>query len=213
MEEHRIQRVHTKEGNFSIILNEVFQRKDLSARAKGIWGYLMTLPDDWVVYRSEIFTHFSEGRRALDTAFNELIDKKYIKMERIRRANQFNGCRYTIYEHAYENTFVEIYLTPNKLKYTHNDFPRMKQLYTEYQNKEDIAQRIIEMPYEDFLQTQYWKIITAYMKNKAGDICKCGSNANLNTHHKTYEHHGYEIEYLDDLVVLCGDCHNKEHGI
>ena len=34
---------------------------------------------------------------------------------------------------------------------------------------------------------------------------------NLQVHHKTYLHHGKEVFYLEDLIVLCDNCHHNEH--
>jgi 5-methylcytosine-specific restriction endonuclease McrA len=34
----------------------------------------------------------------------------------------------------------------------------------------------------------------------------------VNVHHRTYEHHGEEHQYLDDLILLCHPCHSKFHG-
>ena len=67
--------------------------------------------------------------------------------------------------------------------------------------------------YEDFLLTPYWKAIAEKTKQMAGYKCQlCNSNKNLATHHKTYEHHGYELFHMkDDLIVLCNKCHSKFH--
>lgn len=73
-----INRIKNKTENFTIVSNEIFQRSDVSARAKGIYAYIMTLPDDWKIYKQEIFTHFSEGKNALDSAFKELEKLGYI---------------------------------------------------------------------------------------------------------------------------------------
>jgi hypothetical protein len=51
-----IHRLKNKTGNFTIVLNEVFRRSDLSARAKGIYAYIMTLPDDWSICKQELYT-------------------------------------------------------------------------------------------------------------------------------------------------------------
>ena len=40
---------------------------------------------------------------------------------------------------------------------------------------------------------------------------RCGSKINLVTHHWCYDTHGYEIERLDSLSCICGDCHAKLH--
>jgi hypothetical protein len=52
-----IHRLKNKTGNFTIVLNEVFRRSDLLARAKGIYAYIMTLPDDWLICKQELYTH------------------------------------------------------------------------------------------------------------------------------------------------------------
>jgi hypothetical protein len=78
MKNETIHRIKNKTGNFTIILNEVFQRTELSARAKGLYGYIMTLPDDWIIRKEEIYRHFTEGRDALDKAFIELLKAGYV---------------------------------------------------------------------------------------------------------------------------------------
>jgi hypothetical protein len=93
-----ISRVKNKTKDFSIIANECFHRKDLSARAKGIFGYLMTLPNDWKINRGELFTHFSEGEGALNSAFNELMEAGYIEAEQVKDGGKFAGIEYFVYE-------------------------------------------------------------------------------------------------------------------
>lgn len=74
--------------------------------------------------------------------------------------------------------------------------------------------KLMQLEYKDFLKTYYWKAIRLYMIHKNGDHCTlCSSESNLNVHHKTYDHHGLELFFLDDLIVLCVNCHAKEHGI
>lgn len=92
-------RVKDKTKGFTIMMNEVFQRTDLSAKAKGLYGYLMTLPDDWKIYKQEVYKHFTDGKTRLDNAFKELEDAGYIKKERVRNENNlFEGWNFTIHE-------------------------------------------------------------------------------------------------------------------
>ncbi len=94
-----IQRIKNKTDNFTIVANEIFQRSDVSARAKGIYAYIMTLPDDWKLYKSELYKHFSEGITAIDTAFKELEELGYITKERVKgEGGKFSGWDYTIKE-------------------------------------------------------------------------------------------------------------------
>lgn len=99
-----IKRIKNKTENFTIVSNEIFKRNDISARAKGLYAYIMTLPDDWKIYKQEIFTHFSEGKNALDSAFKELEKLGYISKEKTKNEKgQFVGWDYTIYESATED--------------------------------------------------------------------------------------------------------------
>lgn len=47
-------------------------------------------------------------------------------------------------------------------------------------------------------------------------MARCGSRTNTQSHHITYTHHGYEHRpdvIKSDLIVLCKECHQAEHGI
>jgi len=64
--------------DFCTVCNEVARRKDLSARAKGIYYYLATLPSNWELKKQELIRRFTEGRDAFNKAFKELEDTGYI---------------------------------------------------------------------------------------------------------------------------------------
>jgi hypothetical protein len=91
-------KIADKTENFTIVANEVPRRSDLSARAKGIYFYLMTLPKDWIVRKEEIYTHFVEGRDSLDTAWAELVKTGYIHKEFIREQGVIKGTKWLVYE-------------------------------------------------------------------------------------------------------------------
>jgi hypothetical protein len=96
-----IYRLKNKTGNFTIVLNEVFKCPDLSARAKGIYAYIMTLPDDWLICKQELYTHFAEGKAALDTGFKELEASGYINKRLLRDGHgHITATEYTVYESA-----------------------------------------------------------------------------------------------------------------
>lgn len=68
------------------------------------------------------------------------------------------------------------------------------------------------LPYKMFLQSLYWDIVRNYVRYKRGYRCEmCAAGDPLNVHHKTYEHHGDEHRYLEDLILLCSECHAKFH--
>jgi hypothetical protein len=66
-----------------------------------------------------------------------------------------------------------------------------------------------EMPYKEFLQTPFWDVIRKKKLKSANHKCEICSKSNIKlaVHHLTYEHHGFEDIYLDDLQVLCDSCH------
>jgi hypothetical protein len=67
------------------------------------------------------------------------------------------------------------------------------------------------MSYKSFLRTIYWSFIRDYLLEKIPKCSQCGSNERLNVHHRSYEHHGWEHLNLDDLIVLCQECHKNQH--
>ena len=88
-----------KSKNYTIICNKCLRDSGISARAKGIFAYIMTLPDDWKIYKSELHEHFKEGRDALNTAFAELEEAGYVSKVPARNKNgTVDGWDYTVYE-------------------------------------------------------------------------------------------------------------------
>ena len=87
-----------KDERYSSISNEVLQRTDISARAKGLYAYFMTLPSDWKVIKSELHKHFKEGRDAINSAFDELENAGYISKQVCVVDGLLNGWDYTLYE-------------------------------------------------------------------------------------------------------------------
>lgn len=68
--------------------------------------------------------------------------------------------------------------------------------------------------YWDFLRSDYWKQVSLDAKKRAGYQCQsCGTRRGLQVHHKTYDHHGQEHLFPDDLVCLCNRCHASAHGL
>jgi hypothetical protein len=64
----------------------------------------MTLPDDWVICKQELYTHFAEGKAALDTGFKELESSGYINKRLLRDGHgHITATEYTVYESAEMN--------------------------------------------------------------------------------------------------------------
>jgi hypothetical protein len=67
------------------------------------------------------------------------------------------------------------------------------------------------MPYEDYLLTAHWKQLRAEALGRAEQRCQlCNSDVKpLHVHHRTYARRGHER--LEDLTVLCSECHQLFH--
>jgi len=64
--------------------------------------------------------------------------------------------------------------------------------------------------YLEYLNSPQWQERRLLMLERFGRRCQvCNSQSHLNIHHRTYERLG--AERLDDLTVLCKDCHDLFH--
>lgn len=69
---------NTIKSDFTIIPNEIINNPNISWKAKGIFSYLASKPDNWNFYREEIKKHATDGLRALKSGIKELEDAGYL---------------------------------------------------------------------------------------------------------------------------------------
>lgn len=70
-----------------------------------------------------------------------------------------------------------------------------------------------KIEYQEYLSTDYWKSVSAAVKERDGFTCRiCNSTKSLEAHHRSYKNRGNEMEHLDDLTCLCRKCHGLFHG-
>jgi len=88
-----------KERDYTVIDNTFLRDDRLSAQAKGIFAYILYLPEDWCIYQSELVKHFSNGKDSIRSAIKELESFGYISKEHIKgKQGKFIGWRYTVNE-------------------------------------------------------------------------------------------------------------------
>lgn len=115
--------------------------------------------------------------------------------------------------------YIEKYLTVlekdniKKVRFNLNAFLNITNI-----DNDKVAEYIRQMKYKDFLLTPYWLMLSNYVKTKLhNNTCdECGAKTHLQTHHLTYDRHGYEhVKDVmeNDLIVLCSKCHKKAHNI
>lgn len=70
--------------NFTVLNNDLIRDATLSFKARGLLQYMLSMPDDWKFYVSELAKHSSkEGEGAIRSAITELEETGY--MRRIRK--------------------------------------------------------------------------------------------------------------------------------
>lgn len=71
------------------------------------------------------------------------------------------------------------------------------------------ADSLRSIPYKEFLKTPYWMAVSDHVKTMHPWCVLCTEPfaEPLEVHHRTYIHRGSEWLYLDDLTVLCHECH------
>jgi hypothetical protein len=83
---------------FTIIPNEILTDRNLSLKGKGLLCILLSLPNDWAVYKTQLCTFSKDGRDATIKAFDELVENGYItSVKRIDSKGRFMGWDYVVY--------------------------------------------------------------------------------------------------------------------
>jgi len=90
---------------YVMINKEFLNDNELSLKAKGLLTYLLSLPDDWKIYESELIKHHKDGTSAIKSAIKELLDNNYISRKRLR--NDKGQLAYYEYE-VYENNHMRL---------------------------------------------------------------------------------------------------------
>lgn len=78
-------------NKFTVISNNEVQDKRLSWKARGIFSYLWSMPDNWDFYETEVAKHAPDGRNSLRTGLKELIKYGYLRRERVRVNGHLGG--------------------------------------------------------------------------------------------------------------------------
>jgi len=68
-----------KDKNSVITDKQCLEDKLLSWKAKGLLCYLLSLPDDWDIYLSDLENTFENFKDETNSALNELIIHGYVK--------------------------------------------------------------------------------------------------------------------------------------
>jgi uncharacterized phage protein (TIGR02220 family) len=101
MEEGMIKR--TKRNiNFTQIDNSLLNDKNMSLDTKGLLCYILSKPDDWIVYKRQLMKEFNIGRTMMDRMFKEMEGSGYLVVSKMLRGEDgsFKGNAYLFYDQS-----------------------------------------------------------------------------------------------------------------
>ena len=88
-----------KNGNFTIVDNNILKNRDMSLKAKGLLILMLSLPDDWEYSERGLVVLSKDGRDGVRSALRELENLNYLRRKTLRDENgQFISNQYNIYE-------------------------------------------------------------------------------------------------------------------
>lgn len=94
-------RVNNTKG-FTVMSNYHFQDKEISLKAKGLLGLMLSLPSNWDYSVNGLVTIVKENKAAVQSALKELEEHKYLKRTRVQDETGRFDYIYDIYEKPYD---------------------------------------------------------------------------------------------------------------
>jgi len=95
----------TGKSKYTPITNEICQSKILTCEEKSILIHLLSLPEDWVVYKTEIWKKMNIGRDRFYKSWDKLVEYGYIISVRMHKTNgQIEGYNHIVYEEPNQST-------------------------------------------------------------------------------------------------------------
>ena len=94
-------RVNNTKG-FTVMSNYHFQDKEISLKAKGLLGLMLSLPSNWDYSVNGLVAIVKENKAAVQTALKELEEHKYLKRTRVQDETGRFDYIYDIYEKPHD---------------------------------------------------------------------------------------------------------------
>lgn len=95
--------------NFTQVSNSAIDNKKLSLQAKGLLVEMLSKPDDWVFYKSNILDWATNGRDSTNKAFKELEEAGYVETKQEHgELGKFTSLIITVYDEPFtDNRLLE----------------------------------------------------------------------------------------------------------
>jgi hypothetical protein len=83
-------------NRYATIPNELLNREDISLKAKGLYAYFQSKPDNWKFSKERLSKNLKEGIDSIKSAFKELKDAGYLETKPVRNKGTFTGYDYIL---------------------------------------------------------------------------------------------------------------------
>ncbi len=158
--------------NYTIVKNEILRNGNMSLKAKGLLCLILSLPPDWVIYKTQLSQFSSDGRDATTGAFNELVEMGYITaMKLVNEKGQKMGYDYIVYD--------EIPCSDTKKPITENPFT--------------------DKPFTDMTALLNTNILNKNKINKNINNTSNNNNTNTSANTENYDNIIFGNEYVEGL--------------
>lgn len=178
--------------NFTILSNSVIRDETLSWKARGLFGYLWSLPEDWEFYETEITKHATDGRDSTRSGLDELEEHGYLSRTRERNEKgQVKSAIWILHEHPKKPVQEKpVSENPNQGNPTLQNTNSTKHLPNKIRTK-DIGQvEPDNIPYKE---------IIAYLNNKTGRDYKPAAAKNKKPIHARWQE-GYRLQDFKKVI-------------
>ena len=136
---------YSKQRDYTVMNNTFLRDDKLSWKAKGLFAYILSLPEDWKIYLNELQTHATDGETSLRSAIKELTDNGYIVQKRLKDdKGRWASYVYQIIENPFvENLNVDNLDLENQVLLNTNNTKYLNQLKTNKSSKDDTQSSLI----------------------------------------------------------------------
>lgn len=154
-------RVIKDKTNPYVMLNKQFlQDVKLSWKAKGILAYLLSLPDDWQIYETELENHSIDGLSSLKSGLKELMENGYVN--RVQNRNEKG--QFVSYEYQVHEVSTEMRKSDSGQSYNGKSHTTNNDLINNKRTNNDILHNLDELSHDEY--------ISFYLKTMKDFDCK-----------------------------------------
>lgn len=192
-------RVNNTKG-FTVMSNYHFQDKEISLKAKGLLGLMLSLPSNWDYSINGLVAIVKENKAAVQTALKELEEHKYLKRTRVQDETGRFDYIYDIYEKPYdklpwtENQCTDIQCTENRCTENQPQINTNKQSTNKQNTKEQSKHKFGEYHHVLLTEDEYERLKDLYGGYKQVEEHIKILDEYIETSGKSYKNHSLVLQ-------------------